>query len=166
MPTHAETRVLPYSPAQMFDLVADVERYPQFLPWCIASRIREREPGMLVADLVIGFKMVREKFTSRVYLQRPDDIRVEYIEGPLRYLNNRWIFNEHPDGVEIDFSVDFEFRSRVLQRLIGSLFNQAYRRMVNAFEQRAHDLYGDRGKSGRASSGAASRLSPARGGGD
>lgn len=144
MPTHAEQRVLPYTPEQMYDLVADIERYPQFLPWCLAARIRKRDGEVVVADLVIGFKMIRERFTSRVVLDRPRQIDVSYIEGPLRHLNNHWEFHPHPDGCLIDFYVDFEFRSRMLQKLIGTLFNEAFRRMVAAFEARARELYGDR----------------------
>ena len=143
MPTHAEKRVLPYTCEQLFDLVADVERYPEFLPWCLAARVRERRPDLVVADLLIGFKMVRERFTSRVVLKRPSCIDVTYAEGPFRYLNNHWIFTPQPDGrCEIDFFVDFEFRSAILQKLIGLLFNEAVRRMVAAFETRANQLYG------------------------
>ncbi len=143
MPTHAEKRVLPYTPAQMFDLVADVAAYPEFLPWCIAVRVRKREGHVVTADLVIGFKMFRERFTSRVTLDRPRRIDVQYIQGPLKYLNNHWLFAPHPEGVEIDFSVDFEFHSRILEKLIGTLFNEAFRRMVGAFETRARVLYGE-----------------------
>lgn len=143
MPTHAETRVLPYTPDQLFDLVADIERYPEFLPWCLAARIRSRSEEIVVADLVIGFKMFRERFTSRVTLDRPGQIGVEYVEGPLRYLNNEWRFLPHSHGCELDFSVDFEFRSKVLQSVIGALFDQAFQRMVAAFEIRAEALYGD-----------------------
>jgi coenzyme Q-binding protein COQ10 len=143
MPTHAEKRVLPYTCEQLFDLVADVERYPEFLPWCLAVRIRERRPDLIVAELLIGFKMVRERFTSRVVLKRPSCIDVTYAEGPFRYLNNHWIFTHLPEGrCEIDFFVDFEFRSAILQKLIGLLFNEAVRRMVAAFETRANQLYG------------------------
>ena len=142
MPTHAEKRVLPYTPEQLFDLVADIEKYPQFLPWCVASRIRRREGNVIYADLMIGFRMVRERFTSRVELHRPDRIDVSYTEGPFHYLNNHWIFRPHGNGTLVDFYVDFEFRSRVLQKLIGVLFNEAVRRMVAAFETRARQLYG------------------------
>lgn len=143
MPTHAEKRVLPYTPEQMFDLVADVDRYPQFLPWCIAARVNERTGDVILADLVIGFRMVREKFSSRVTLTRPDRIDVEYTDGPLHYLNNHWEFHAHEEGCLVDFYVDFEFKSRVLQKLIGVLFHEAVRRMVGSFETRARDLYGD-----------------------
>ncbi len=144
MPTHDEERVLGYSPRQLYDLVADVERYPEFLPWCLNARIRQRRESLIVADLVIGFKMVRERFTSRVTLD-PQGlvIDVAYAEGPFKYLNNHWHFREHPEGCLIDFYVDFEFRSRVLQRLIQPLFHEAVRRMVAAFEGRARALYGE-----------------------
>jgi coenzyme Q-binding protein COQ10 len=146
MPTHAEHRRLPYSAEQLFDLVADVERYPEFLPWCLAARIRERKENSITADLLIGFKMVRERFTSRVVLDRPKRVDVSYSEGPFRYLNNHWIFLPQDDGSSIiDFYVDFEFRSRMLQRIIGMLFNEAVRRMVGAFEARARQLYGSPG---------------------
>jgi len=142
MPTHAEQRVLPYSPQQLCGLVADVGRYPEFLPWCIAARVRKRESELIVADLVIGFKMVRERFTSRVVLDPTGRrIDVSYIEGPFKYLNNHWIFEDHPQGCRIDFYVDFEFRSRLLQKLIQPLFHEAVRRMVAAFETRARSLY-------------------------
>lgn len=144
MPTHAERRVLRYSPKQLYDLVADIQRYPEFLPWCVAARIRKREANLVVADLVIGFKMIRERFTSRVTLDEAGRrIDVTYAEGPFRYLNNHWHFEEHQDGCTIDFYVDFEFRSRLLQKLIQPLFHEAVRRMVAAFEGRAQALYGD-----------------------
>lgn len=168
MPKHSETRILPYTPEQMFDLVADIERYPEFLPWCLGARIKQRQSDMVVADLIIGFKMVREKFTSRVVLDRPGEIQVDYIEGPLRYLHNYWGFREHPEGVAVDYAIDFEFRSKVLQSLIGSLFHQAYKRMVQAFEARAHALYGEDGKTAvkpKRTSGAAARLLKTPGGG-
>lgn len=144
MATHAEKRVLPHSPEQLFDLVADVERYPEFLPWCIGARIRSRRENVLAADLIIGFKGFRESFTSEVTLdQAAMRIDVAYRDGPFKYLNNHWIFNAQPDGAcEIDFFVDFEFRSRLLQRIIGILFNEAVRRMVAAFEARADQIYG------------------------
>jgi coenzyme Q-binding protein COQ10 len=146
MPTHAEERDLPYSPEQLFALVADVEKYPEFLPWCLASRIRRREGNMLEADLVIGFKLVRERFTSRVTLTPPHRIDVAYTDGPFRYLDNHWIFQPLPGGgCRISFFVDFEFRSRMLQKIIGVLFNEAVRRMVTAFESRARVLYGPKG---------------------
>ena len=144
MPTHAEQRILPYRPDQLFDLVADIERYPEFLPWCVAARVRSRRENEVIADLVIGFKMIRERFTSRVKLDRANRrIDVAYTEGPFKYLNNHWIFEETPEGAtRLDFFVDFEFRSVMLQKIIGMLFNEAVRRMVAAFEGRAKALYG------------------------
>ena len=149
MPTHAERRFLPYTPEQLFDLVAAIDRYPEFLPWCLAARIRTRTDELLVGDLVIGFRMVREKFSSRVTLERPNKIHVVYTDGPLRHLNNHWRFERvapdarHPTGgTMLDFHIDFEFHSRLLQSLMGVLFNEAVKRMVAAFEARAMQLYG------------------------
>jgi len=142
MPTHAEQRLLPFTPEQLFALVADIERYPEFLPWCLAARIRERRPDLVVADLKIGFKMFRERFTSRVALDPPQRIDVSYANGPFRHLNNHWRFSPAAGGCHIDFFVDFEFRSRLMQRVIEMLFGEAVRRMVAAFEKRAGDLYG------------------------
>jgi coenzyme Q-binding protein COQ10 len=142
MPTHAEQRLLPYTPEQLFALVADVERYPEFLPWCVGARIRERQPRLIVADLIIGFRVFRERFTSCVGLDPPRHIDVTYTEGPFRYLNNHWTFEPAPGGCRVDFHVDFEFKSRVLQMVIEALFSEAVRRMVAAFERRAAQLYG------------------------
>jgi len=132
-----------FTPAQMFALVNDVPRYPEFLPWCVGARVRERRQDVIVADLLIGFRMVRERFTSKVTLSRPNRIDVAYSEGPFRYLDNHWLFEPAGESAcRIDFFVDFEFRSRMLQKLIGVLFNEAVRRMVAAFEGRAKALYG------------------------
>ena len=151
MPTHAEHRKLPYTAEQLFDLVADVERYPEFLPWCLGARVRERRDNVITADLLIGFRMVRERFTSRVVLGRPGRIDVSYAEGPFRYLNNHWQFIPQEDGgCLIDFYVDFEFRSRLLQKIIEVLFHEAVKRMVGAFEGRAQKLYGTPGPAGAA----------------
>ena len=148
MPTHAERRVLPYTPEQLFDLVAGVEHYPEFLPWCIGARVTRRDQNLVVADLIIGFKMFRERFTSRVTLDRPNlRIDVAYTDGPFKYLNNHWIFHPHSNGsCDVEFFVDFEFRSRLLQKAIELLFAEAVRRMVGAFETRAQKLYGTRPK--------------------
>ncbi len=142
MPTHAENRLLPYTPEQLFDLVADIERYPEFLPWCVAARIRSREEATVVADLMIGFKMIRERFTSRVALTPKTRIDVVYSDGPFKHLHNHWIFEPAEGGCQIDFFVEFEFRSRTLQKIIEVLFHEAVRRMVAAFEARARVLYG------------------------
>ena len=142
MPTHAERQLLPYRPDQLFDLVADVGRYPEFLPWCVGARVRSRTETDEVADLTIGFGPFRESFTSRVTLDRPHRVKVRYENGPFRYLNNQWDFIPHADGTEVAFFVDFEFRSRILQAAIGLVFNEAVRRMVNAFRRRAEFVYG------------------------
>ena len=142
MPTHAEKRLLRYTPEQLFDMVADVRRYPEFLPWCVGARVISRKEEELIADLTIGFKMFRETFRSHVLLERPDHVHVKYLNGPFRYLNNHWRFRPHPQGTEVDFFVDFEFRSRLLQAVIGTVFNEAVRLMVRAFERRAMQLYG------------------------
>jgi coenzyme Q-binding protein COQ10 len=142
MPTHAERQIVPYTPEQLFDLVADVGAYPRFLPWCVASRVRSRTESQLIADLTIGFGPFRESFTSRVTLDRPHRVVVKYENGPFRYLNNQWEFLPHDGGTEVEFFVDFEFRSRILQAAIGVVFNEAVRRMVNAFRKRARDVYG------------------------
>ncbi len=149
MPTHAEKRVMPYRPEQLYGLVADVARYPEFLPWCLAVRIRDRQADLIVADLVIGFKMIRERFTSRVSLDEAGRrIDVTYIEGPFKYLTNHWVFEDDPGGCKVDFFVDFEFRSRLLQKVFQPLFHEAVRRMVSAFEARARQLHGAGGASG------------------
>ncbi|MBH64638.1 MAG: ubiquinone-binding protein [Alphaproteobacteria bacterium] len=143
MPTHAEVRVINHSPEQLFDLIADVGRYPEFLPWCVDARIRRREENLIVADLVIGYRMFRERFTSTVTLSRPNRIDVSYSDGPFRYLNNHWIFiPEGADSCTIDFFVDFEFHSRVLQLMVERVFGEAVKVMVRAFERRADELFG------------------------
>ena len=149
MPRHAETRRLPYSPEQMFDLVADVARYNEFLPWVAAVRVRSDSATEMVADLVVGFKALRERFTSRVVKRRPESIEVDYLDGPLKHLHNSWTFR--PDGqggTLVDFCVDFAFRSRIFEALAGQMFDQALRRMIGAFETRAAQLYGSGGEGG------------------
>jgi coenzyme Q-binding protein COQ10 len=143
MPRHSETRHLPYTPEQLFDLVADVERYSEFLPWVVAVRIRSASDKEIIADLVVGFSAFKERFTSRVTLDKPHRIHVDYIEGPLKYLRNEWRFDAAPDGgTNLYFSVDFAFRSRIFQALAGEMFDRAFRRMTDAFERRAAALYG------------------------
>ncbi|MBI1212256.1 MAG: type II toxin-antitoxin system RatA family toxin [Alphaproteobacteria bacterium] len=141
---HHETRVVPYTADQMFDLVADVARYPEFLPWVTAARIRTREAEAFVADVLVGFKSFREKFTSRVVLNRAKRVIIaEYLDGPFKHLTNRWHFEPKQDGgCTIDFDIDFEFKLRVLERLIGTLFDRAVMKMTDAFEARAAQLYG------------------------
>lgn len=150
MPTHSEKRRMPYSAQEMYDLIADVQAYPEFLPWCSGARVRSRrEDGaneIVEADLVISFKVFRERFGSRVILM-PDEkkIDVEYLDGPFKYLLNHWKFIPVSDtSCEVDFFVDFEFKSRTLQAIIGVVFGEAMRRIVRAFEARAAALYGER----------------------
>ncbi len=142
MPTHAESRAVAYTPEQLFDLVADMGRYPQFLPWCVAARVRNRTETTAICDLTIGFGPFRESFTSRVTLDRPNRVTVTYEKGPFRYLNNHWDFSPDPKGCKVDFFVDFEFKSRILQAAIGVVFHEAVKRMVNAFLARARVVYG------------------------
>ncbi len=141
MPTHAEQKYLPYSTEQMFDLVADIERYGEFLPWCVACRKTAIDGDVIEADLIIGYKMIREKFKSRVVLDRPNHIRVDYLDGPMKNLSNEWKFIPDVDGCIIDFYVDFEFKNPMLQGLINLFFEKAVSRMVGAFEKRADELY-------------------------
>ena len=144
MPHHEERKYLPYSCDQMFDLVADVARYPEFLPWLINARVYDQRENGFHADLIIGFKVFKERFTSKVTLDRPHSLHVEYVRGPLRYLHNNWEFHEvEGGGCAIDFTVDFEFKSSLLERLVGTVFTEAVSHMVRAFERRADMLYGD-----------------------
>jgi coenzyme Q-binding protein COQ10 len=143
MPRHSETRHLPYTPEQMFELVADVARYDEFLPWVVAVRVRSSSETETVADLVVGFSAFKERFTSRVTKERAKRIVVDYIEGPLKYLKNEWRFEPAAGGgTNVFFSVDFAFKSRVFESLAGAMFDRALRRMTGAFEQRAAALYG------------------------
>ncbi len=147
MPSHAETKSLPYSADEMFALVADVARYPEFLPWCAAARIRSRLPDgdkeIVEADLVISFKVFREKFGSRVVLDKAARrIETRYLDGPFRHLVSDWTFEPTETGCDISFSVDFEFKNPILQSVIGLVFHDAMQRVVRAFERRAADLHG------------------------
>ena len=146
MPRHQETRILPYTPEQMFDLVANVASYPKFLPWVTAVRVRSNSDTQMVADVIVGFKGLRETFSSRVEKQRPGHIRVDYLEGPLKHLNNDWKFSaDGQGGCRIEFCVDFAFRNRMFEMLAGQVFDRAVRKMVNAFEERAARLYASDG---------------------
>ena len=147
MPTHAETRTLPYSADQMYALVADVASYPDFLPWCAAARIRSSSPEgateVMLADLVISFKVFRERFGSRVVLYpETRHIDTEYLDGPFKYMKSTWDFRDVAGGCEVEFFVDFEFRNLILQKAIGLVFNEAMHRIVAAFEARAKELHG------------------------
>jgi coenzyme Q-binding protein COQ10 len=149
MPTHSETKRLPYTAQQMYDLVADVPSYPAFLPWCAAARVRrETDQGdgsvLMEADLVISFKVFRERFGSRVVLF-PERMKIdtEYIDGPFRYMKSNWAFADAEDGgCDVSFFVDFEFKNAILQGIVGVVFNEAMQRIVRAFERRAAELHG------------------------
>ena len=155
MPRHTEKRILPYTPDQLFDLVADVGHYQDFLPWVAATRIREDSETEMVADLIVGFSALKETFTSRVKKTRPAQIDIDYVDGPLKYLHNHWKFRAVEGGTEVDFCVDFAFRNRIFEALAGQMFDRALRRMINAFEERAAVLYGA-GESGSSNSSAQS----------
>ena len=147
MPVHSETRKLPYSADQMYDLVADISAYPQFLPWCSAARIRSRttqgECETVEADLVISFKVFRESFASRVELwNMAKKIDTQYLEGPFKHMKSSWEFVDTPTGCDVCFFVDFEFKNAILRSIIGVVFNEAMQRIVRAFESRAEMLYG------------------------
>jgi coenzyme Q-binding protein COQ10 len=142
MPRHSEQRFLPYTPDQLFDLVADVKRYGEFLPWVTAVRVRSSTETEMVADLIVGFGAFRERFTSRISKERPDRITVDYVEGPLRFLHNEWRFQSAQGGTNLGFTVDFAFRNRVFEVVAGQVFDRALRKMTNAFQERANALYG------------------------
>jgi coenzyme Q-binding protein COQ10 len=148
MPTHGENRAMPYSAIQMYDLVADVVAYPEFIPWIAAARIRSVTPHpdgtqLMDADLIVSFKVFREKFGSRVLLnEAARRIEIDYLEGPFKFLRSKWEFFDVDGGCEVRFFVEFEFRNAVLQKLIGVVFDEAMERIVRAFEKRALELYG------------------------
>lgn len=157
MPRHSESRTLPYSPEQLFDLVADVARYREFLPWVSAVRVRSNSETEMVADMIVGFSAFRETFTSKVTKTRPTSIQVDYLDGPLRHLRNEWRFTPDPQGgTRLDFCVDFAFRSAIFERLAGQVFDRAFRKMVGAFEKRAAQLYAPVPSGGISSSSAVS----------
>lgn len=143
MPQFSEEKILPYTPEQVYALVVDVAKYPEFLPWCIGARIYNKQPTLFDADVMIGFKMFREKFTSRVTMEEYAAVNVDYIKGPMKRLYNHWKFTPTGDGqCHVDFEVDFEFSSKLLNDMIGGLFEKACHKMVSAFEERAQKLYG------------------------
>ena len=149
MPSHSETHDFPYSARQLFDMVADVERYPDFIPWCRAARILERHESYFLAELIISFNHLREQYTSKVHLHPPASefgtaaIEVELVKGPFRHLQNNWRFEPiESGGTRVEFFIDFEFRGALLNKLIGGFFMKAVEKMVSAFSSRAIDLYG------------------------
>jgi coenzyme Q-binding protein COQ10 len=148
MPHHHERRSLPHSAAQMYDLVADVRRYPEFLPWVSAIRVRKDNETEMLADMIVGFKSLRETFTSRVVKTPKSGIVVDYLDGPMKHLHNSWKFEDAISGGSIvDFTVDFSFRNRVFEALAGQFFDSALRKMTSAFIERADALYGLDGSS-------------------
>ncbi len=147
MPGIQEVRRLPYSAEQMYDLVADVARYGEFLPWVVATRVRSNSETEMIADMLVGFNALREKFTSRVLKQRAERIEVIYVDGPMRDLDNVWEFRPAEGGCEIEFKVSFTFRNAMFEKLAGQYFDRAFRKMVSAFETRAEALYGSNSSS-------------------
>ena len=141
MPNHSEVKQFPYTQAQLFELVEDIEDYPSFLPWCLAVNIGERRENTINANMTVGFKVFRESFSSLVTLNPTSQIDVEYVDGPFRYLNNRWRFKETGHGCEVDFYIDFEFRSSLLRLAAEPVFLEAVKRMVLAFERRAVERF-------------------------
>lgn len=149
MPSFESRRQVPFTPQEMFDLVADVESYPEFLPLCEGLRVLSRDDGgvlqTLIAAMDVGYKGIRETFTSRVTLDRTTpSVRTDLVEGPFTRLVNKWDFVETPGGCEVTFFIDYEFKSMLLQMLVGGLFQQAFGRFAEAFEERAHATYGRR----------------------
>jgi len=143
MPKFSEKKIIPYSPPQVFAVVADVASYPDFLPWCRGARVYNVTSKSFDADVMIGFKLFRERFTSRVTFVPDQSVDVDYIRGPMKRLYNHWKFKEQSDGgCVVDFEVDFEFKNRLLEDMIGNLFEKSCHKMVSAFETRANDLYG------------------------
>jgi len=145
MPTYSETRRSPYTPAQLFDMVMDIERYPEFLPWCRAARIKETTPKYMIGELIISFKTLTESYSSKITPLRTGnvpEIDVQLVEGPFKTLHNHWKFESHPEGgTNIHFFIEFQFKTKLLDHLIGGIFSKAQEKMVQAFSARADQLY-------------------------
>jgi coenzyme Q-binding protein COQ10 len=141
MPSHTEHKLLPYTPDQLFDIVADVRDYPRFIPWCQGAHVRQTGEKLIVAELEIGFGPFRESFTSHVDLERPREVMVRSVDGPLEHLSNQWVFTPVGTATRIDFAVDFQFKSHLLDHVANGMFHEASLRMMGAFEERAHSLY-------------------------
>lgn len=143
MVTRLHTHYLPYSPEQLYDLVADIEKYPDFLPWCAAVRVLSQSETEMLADLSVGYKVFRETFRSRVHLTPKTRIDVEYINGPFQRLNNHWVFKEGAEsGTDIEFFIDFEFKNKLFQSATQMVFESAFDQMLSSFEKRAQEVYG------------------------
>ena len=139
---HIESRILKHEPLNLFNLVSDVKKYPEFLPWCLGARVKNFSEYKLDADLIIGFKIYKEVYSSQILLDYTNyKITVDYKDGPFQHLNNYWIFKDNPEGCEVEFMVDFKFKSNFLQSIMETLFTEAVLRMVKAFENRADQLY-------------------------
>jgi coenzyme Q-binding protein COQ10 len=143
MPHHHERRALPYSAEQMYDLVTDVRSYAEFLPWVAAIRVRSDSETEMLADMVVGFKALKETFSSRVLKSPKSKVVVDYLDGPMKSLQNQWLFEQTSDGCIVDFTVDFAFSNRIFEALAGQYFNTALRKMTDAFIERAGELYGE-----------------------
>ncbi len=144
MPHHHERKALPFSADQMYDLVTDVRRYAEFLPWVAAVRVRSDGEHEMMADLVVGFKALKETFSSRVLKTPKSKVVVEYLDGPMRHLHNQWLFEDVASGgCIVDFTVDFAFQNRVFEAIAGQYFSTALRKMTDAFVVRAEQLYGE-----------------------
>lgn len=145
MPSHSEQQVLTFTPQQMFDLVLDVEQYPDFLPWCVALRVRKRGVGEMFADMAVGFKMLREKYSSHITWQELDDgsrhIHIQDAGGPFKFLETDWKFLPKGEGCEVDFRIDFEFNSVLLEKVMGGIFTEAAHKMMQSFVSRAEIIY-------------------------
>ncbi len=160
MPIHEEHATFPYSSEQLFDIVADVAAYPSFIPWCSGARIQSAGPTLIVAELAIGFGPFSESFTSHVDLSRPTEVVVRAIAGPLEHLTNRWRFAPSGSATRVDFFIDFQFKSHLLDHVANGMFHEAATRMMGAFEHRAHAVYRHKLQSApatKSSSGAAGR---------
>lgn len=145
MPTHQESRILPYTSEQLYALVMDIEKYPEFLPWCLGARINSQSKTNLSADVVVGYKIFRESFSSRVHFTKAKEIDVEYLKGPMRHLHNKWAFKDIKSGrCKVDFYVDFSLKTKLFETIVDQFFHKALVRMITSFEMRAIDLYGEK----------------------
>ena len=139
---YKESRVINHTPNNLFKLVSDVSNYPEFLPWCLGARIKNQDDNSFEADLIIGFKIYKEIYSSKIFLDNKNKkIDVKYQDGPFEHLENYWIFKKDKNGCKVEFMVDFKFKSNFLQTIMETLFSEAVRRMVKAFETRANQLY-------------------------
>ncbi len=159
---HKESRVLRYTPTQVFDMVADIKKYPDFLPWCTSAKIIERKEREAIADLQIGYGPLRETYTSKVLLDRPYRIEVVGIKGPFKFLDNVWEFSRDKSGCKVDFAIDFAFKSFLLQTMMGAVFHRAVRHMVASFEARAAALYRESSRTKRGAAEGSPLRGPAR----